>query len=193
MRLRLFLLLLAVCLTTTLLEAQPELPPRYQIYGGYSYLSNSLNGVPGSQHALRGWDASVAFPDWHNLRFKIDVSGYDGTNLQAKQEPVFILGGGQYGHTFGRETVYGQGLAGEAATNRYWAANGTTGGTASFAAYLGGGVDTRITEHIAVRIDGGYQYSYFSLIQSLKTEQPYRIPGLPTNFARASAGLVWNF
>jgi hypothetical protein len=124
---------------------------------------------------------------------KIDVSGFNGMNLGAKQQPYFIMGGGQYGHTFGRETVYGQGLAGDGGINRYWGAKATTGGTASFVAYMGGGLDTKITRNFAFRVDGGYQYSYFSLIRSLQTLIPYRIPGLPTNFGRVSSGIVWQF
>ena len=43
-----------------------------QVYGGYSWLSNSFNGVPGSQKALSGWNGGVAFQPWHHLRFKMD-------------------------------------------------------------------------------------------------------------------------
>lgn len=187
------LFLAALLCLTPVLHAQEEEPIRYQIYGGYSYLSNSLNGVPGSHHALNGWDASVAFPAWHDLRFKLEVNGYNGTNLGAQQQPYFITGGGQFGHRFGRETIFGDAMAGEAGANRYWGAQGSTGGTASFVGYVGGGLDSKITHHFAFRVAGGYQYSYFSLIQSLKTLIPYRIAGLPTNFGRLSSGVVWQF
>jgi hypothetical protein len=187
---RLFSLIAVLCLSPVLL-AQSEAPARYQIYGGYSYLSNSLNGVTGSHHPLNGFDATVAFSSWHRLRFKIDVSGYRGTNLGSPQNPYFILGGGQYTWRIKRESLFVDGLAGVAGANKTWAAAGATGQTASFASLVGGGLDTRLTRRIAFRVDGGFQYSYFAL--SDKRLVPYRIAGLPTNFGRVSSGLVWQF
>lgn len=76
--------------------------------------------------------------------------------------------------------------------NKNWPANNAIGQTASFAALLGGGLDTPLTRHITFRVSGGYQYSYFALDHPLSLV-PYRIPGLPTNFGRISSGLVWQF
>src|SRR5580658_515124 len=81
--------------------AQSQASAPFQIYGGFSYLSNSFNGIPGSRQPLTGWDAAVAFPAWYNLRFKIDVSGYDGRNLGAPQRAYFIMAGGQYEKRWG--------------------------------------------------------------------------------------------
>ncbi|HXR40461.1 MAG TPA: hypothetical protein VN776_15275 [Terracidiphilus sp.] len=187
---RLFSLIALLCLTSSLL-AQREAPARYQIYGGYTYLSNSINGVPGSHQPLNGWDASVAFPAWHNLRFKIDAFGYSGTNLGAPEHPYYILGGGQFSRRLGRETIFVEGLAGDSGINKYWGANKTTGETAAFASLVGGGLDTPLTRRIAFRVSGGFQYSYYAL--SGHGSIPYRIPGLPTNFGRISSGVVWQF
>lgn len=174
-------------------QTQKEAPANYQLFAGYSLLSNSLNGVAGSHQPLNGWDGSLAFPAWRGLRFKVDTTGYRGTNLNAPQHLFFIMGGAEYGHRFGRERLFVEGLAGTGGANRYWAANQTPGQTASFAAFLGGGVDTPITRRFAWRVDGGYQYSYFQLIQSLATLIPVYNTNLPTNFGRFSTGLVWNF
>jgi hypothetical protein len=133
----------------------------------------------------------VGFPSWHGLRFKVDFAGYDGTNLGAPQHPYFILGGAQYTMRIRRESVFVEGLGGTGGANKTWAANGKTGQTASFASLVGGGLDTPLTHNIAFRVSGGYQYSYFVLIDKFLT--PYRIPGLPTNFGRISSGLVWQF
>jgi len=189
---RLLSVIALLCVASTL-HAQPEAPARYQIYGGYSYLSNSLNGVPGARHALNGWDAGMAFVPWHGLRFKIDVSDYFGTNLGAPQRPYFILGGAQYDWHFGRETVFAEGLAGDGGANKEWGENITAGETAAFASFLGAGLDTRVTRHVAFRVEGGYQYSYFALAPVKLPNIPYRIPGLPSNFGRLSSGLVWEF
>jgi hypothetical protein len=188
---RLVALIALLCLSSAL-HAQTEAPARYQIYGGYAFLSNTLNGVPGSHQPLNGWDAAAAFAPWHGLRFKLDVSDYRGTNLGAPQHLLFILAGGQFSRRFGRESAFVEGLVGAGGANKTWPAEKAIGQTASFSSLVGGGLDTRLTRHIAYRVSGGYQYSYFVLEQPT-TLVPYRIPGLPTNFARISSGLVWQF
>jgi hypothetical protein len=186
------LLTAALILTASLAgRAQTVEKIPYEIYGGYSRLSNSFNGVPGSQNPLQGWDASAAFPDWHHVRFKIDVSGFKGTNLNAQQHALFILGGAQYEREFHRERFYAHALFGDVGLNRNWGANGSTGGTASFATEVGGGVDTPVSRHFAIRVDGGLVHTNTALVLSVKDPLPYRIPGLPQNFGRLSAGLVW--
>jgi hypothetical protein len=185
-----FLLLISLTLPGTL-AAQPEASAPFQLSGGYSFLSNSFNGVPGSRQPLQGWDGSVAFPAWHNLRFKIDVSGYRGINLGAPQHAIVIMGGGQYERTLGRETFFAQALFGDCGLNENWGANETPGDTASFATLLGGGLDTQITRHIGIRFEGGFQHTNFALHQSATYPLPYRIPGLPSYFGRITAGLVW--
>ena len=192
MPLRVFPFLVLLCLCP-ILNGQSAARPGYQIYGGYTWLSNSFNGIPGSEHPLNGWDAAVGFPDWHNLRFKIDVYGYRGTNLNAPQNAFFIMGGGQYDVRIRRETLFGEVLMGDGGLPDNWGPNGIPSETASFAVLMGGGFDTPITRHLAFRTAGHYQYSYFSLKGPPPIYLPYRIPGLPTNFGRFTTGLVWNF
>ena len=188
---RLLSLVALLCLTATL-HAQKEKPVRYEIFGGYSYLSNSLNGVTGSHHGLNGWDSSIAFSQWHNIRFKVDFAGYHGTNLGTPQTTYSIMGGAQFSKRIGRETLFADGLAGDAGANLNWPGVKLTGQTVSFASFVGGGLDTPVSRHIAVRVDGGYQYSYF-LPNNIKTLITYKIPGLPRNFGRISTGLVFKF
>lgn len=187
--------LLALLFAVSALHAQSEAPsapkPHYLLYGGYTWISNSWNGLPGDHHPLNGWDASLAFPDWHNLRFKIDTFRYSGTNLGAPQHGLFILGGGQYSVRVRRESIFVEGMFGTGGLNKNWGPNQTTGNTASAAALVGGGVDTAITRRLAFRVKADYQYSYFSLVNTLNI--PYRVSGLPTNFAHISSGLVLNF
>jgi hypothetical protein len=188
-----FRALIALFFLTSALHAQQEAPSRFQLYGGYSFLSNSLNGLPGYHHGMNGWEGSLGFPSKHGLRFKIDVTGYSATNVNAPQKPYYIMGGGQYNRQWRRETVFVEGLAGDAGANRFWGANQTPGQTASFAAFMGGGLDTPVSRHFSWRVEGGYQYSYFALLNNLKQIIPYRPPGLPTNFGRVTTGLVWKF
>jgi len=163
----------------------------YQIFGGFTYLSNSFNGTPGSRQPLIGWDASVAFPPYRHLRFVIDVSDYSGNNLGAPQHAYFIMAGGEYERRFHKEGLFVKALVGDGGINRNWGANGARGGTASFSTFVGGGVDTPVSRRFAIRVEGGFQHTNFALIQSTTDPVPYRIPGLPNYFGRISAGLLW--
>ena len=54
-RARVWILPRLVCLAALLVAAcgaHAQTVSRYQMFGGYSYLSNSLNGVSGHHHAL---------------------------------------------------------------------------------------------------------------------------------------------
>lgn len=179
-------LLLPLC------SAQTTAPERYQLFGGYSYLSNSLNGVSGHQQSLNGWDTSFAIRPWHDLRFKLAAFGYHGTNLGAAEHPYFVMGGGQYGRYFGREGAFVEALGGVGNVNKNWGANGAIGDSASFSAILGGGLDTPISRRFAIRVEGDLQYAYFQ--ENAKfVNAPTYVPGLPNFFGRFSAGLVWRF
>jgi hypothetical protein len=163
----------------------------YEIYGAYTRLSNSFNGVPGSRQGLNGWEAAVAFPAWHGLRFKMDVSRYSGRNLGATQQALSILGGGQYERTWHRERFFAQALFGELGTNRYWGPNGLPGETASFSSVFGGGVETPVSRHLGIRVEGDFRNENLALIQAVSWTVPYRVPGLPPNFWSLSTGVVW--
>lgn len=172
-------------------HAQTATAP-YQVSGSFSALSNSFNGVPGSWQPLMGWQVNGAFPPWHHLRFVLDLSNVRGTNLGSPQRAYFTTAGGAYSHNLGRETIFGKMLFGAANLNKDWAANGAIGTIASFTIYAGGGVDTPLNRHFSLRIEAGAQHTNFALEKSLSSLYPYyRIPGLPANFGRFSAGIVW--
>ena len=80
--------------------AQSAASVPFQLYGGFTYLSNSFNGAPGSRQPLNGWNAGVAFPAYRHLRFTVDFSNFAGTNLAAPQHAYFILGGAEYERRF---------------------------------------------------------------------------------------------
>jgi hypothetical protein len=194
-----WLVFLALFFPSANLTAQSPPAAPIQIYGEYSWVSNSFNGVPGSQQALNGWNAGIAFQQWHHLRFKLDYSMFSGTNLGDPQHAFMIMAGGQYEATLHRERFFAEALAGEGGLNGTWFStansgykNGNTGTTASFAEFLGGGVDTPIGAHIAFRVEGGVQHSNFVPIEPLSSgAEPYHLAGLPNYFGRLSAGIVW--
>jgi hypothetical protein len=176
------------------LFSQTSLASRYQIYGGYSWLSNSLNGVSGSHQALNGWECAFAIPPWHDLRFKANIDSYRGTNLGAPQHPYFVMAGGQYGKTLGRESPFAEVLFGVGGVNSNWGANKTIGDTASFAIDMGGGLDTRLSQRFAFRIQGDFQYSYFQQTEKfIPGVGPIYTPHIPNYFGRISTGVVWRF
>ena len=184
-------MLLVLLLTAPISSAQSSDSSSYQISGGLSSLSNTINGVPGARQPLLGWEASLAAPAWRNLRFKIDYSGYLGNNRGAPQHPYFIVAGGEYEHHLGKEKLFAEALFGDCGLNGNWGPNQLPGSSASFATLLGGGVDTPVSKHLAMRFEGGYQHTNFALYESATYKYPYQLPGYPKNFARISAGLVW--
>lgn len=193
---RIHRVLLMSFLVPLVVQAQTSTAP-YQLTGSFSALSNSFNGVPDARQPLIGWNAGLAIPAWHNLRFVLDASAFQGKNLGAPQNVTFLSGGGLYGHQFGREMVFGKMLFGEANLGRNWPGNHISGTTASFTVYGGGGVDTPISKHFSLRVEGGVQHTNFAYERffpsgSTPSFPYYRVPGLPENFGRVSTGLVWS-
>ncbi|MGB8029005.1 MAG: hypothetical protein WCF30_04995 [Terracidiphilus sp.] len=190
-------LLIALLLTALAVRAQTEAPAqkpaRFQLYGGYAFVSNSPNGLPGERQPMNGWNATIGIRQWRFIRFKVDLSSYQGTNQGAQEDVYYILGGWQFTRRFGRESVYVEALAGDGGMNRYWGPQASPGETASFATVVGGGLDTPISRSVAFRISGGYQWSNFQLINNVSDIMPIQTPGLPNNFARVSTGLMWEF
>jgi hypothetical protein len=189
----LFALMYAAAALHAQTDAPSQKPPRFELYGGYAFLNNSPNGLPGERQPLNGWNATIAVPPWRFIRFKIDVSSYRGANQGAQQDAYYIMGGAQFTRRFGRESAFLEGLAGDGGINRYWGPQASPGETASFVTLLGGGLDTPISRRFAFRVSGGYQWSNFQLINNVQNIVPIHTPGLPNNFFRLSTGLVWGF
>ena len=179
-------------------SAQSQPPPPLQVYGGYSWLSNSFNGVPGHHQPLNGWNAGAAFPQWHHLRFRLDYSMYRGVNRGDPQHAFLIMGGPQFETMLHRERLYAFALVGEGGLNGTWFdtassnyKNGNSGMIASLAESLGAGIDTPLGTHTALRFEGGFLHTNFDPIEPFPTSRPYHLAGIPNYFGRLSAGLVW--
>jgi opacity protein-like surface antigen len=192
-----FVILALLCFSAGVAAQQQAAPP-LQVYGAYSMITNSFNGVPGSQKGLNGMSAGIAGPPWRHLRFKLDFSEYRGTNLGDPQHSLFFMGGAQYDAMFHRERFYAEALLGEGTLNGNWFkadatgyAYGHTGMTASLAEFLGGGIDTPVSRHLAIRIEGGVQHSDFVPIHPAPVYTPYHLAGIPNYFPRFSVGMVW--
>lgn len=178
-------------LATQPTPAQTVATPPYQIYAGYVWQSNYFNGLPGAHNGMNGWQAGVGFPAWHNLRPRVEFSRFTGTNLGANEQVFSVMGGGQYEHAIGRERLFVDAMFGDLGMNRYWGPQGDPGESASFTTSLGGGVDTPIDHHFAIRVEADWRNENLALIKAVNSTTPYRVPGLPQNFALISTSLVW--
>jgi hypothetical protein len=145
------------------------------------FTQQAMNGILVSRNLER-------IADHARISLRCDFLG----SRRGCAAPAQHVDGLKYNYRIRRETLFAEGMAGVGGANKNWGAGGSLSQTASFASFLGGGLDTAITRHVAFRVEGGFQYSYFSL-QHSSTLAPYRIPGLPTYFGRISAGPVWEF
>lgn len=182
---------LSVCLPL-FASGQTRQDGSYQVYGGYTWLSNSFNGLPGHQQGLNGWETSLGLPETHGMRFVLDYVSLYGTNQGASQKGFFAMAGGEYEHRLGRERLFAEGLVGDATLNKSWYKQGQLVSKASFTEFLGAGLDTPLTHSLAFRVKGGVQHTNFALMTNRIDGFPYFRPaGLPENFGRISAGVVW--
>lgn len=185
-------LLFCILALSPLSRAQsPEAGPaagRFEVFAGYSFLSNSFNGHSSatSHQPLNGWDAAVALPLREHLSLKMDASGYYGTSLGSPQRPIFVLAGPQYKLRLGAETAFIEGLVGFGHLNSDWWGGSSPGTTNSFAADAGGGLDTPLGPRLALRVQGDFQYSNFTIPDD-------QIHNLPNYFARISTGFLWRW
>ncbi len=170
-------------------DARPRLPTGFTAAPPTSLMRSTA--CQARAPPLLGWDSSAEFPAWRNVRFKINVSGTTGENGGASQSSFFVLGGGQYEHALGRERLFAHALVGDMGITRNWGPDSHPGMTASFAALLGGGVDTPVSSHFAWRVEGDMQHTNLDLVETYEHQLPYASSGLPRFMGRISTGVVW--
>ena len=182
-------LLLAACL---FLSAPTLLPQakgagrhdpdgRVEIFGEYSRTHDTYPQYVG----LNGFDIGGAAAVWHALAIKGEVSRYSGTDIGAESQFIVVVGP-RYSVRFGPESVFVEGMIGRGhvdAPNLY---DNTGRGSIVFATVLGGGLDTRISDHVAFRVEGNFLHAKF-------TPSSDQIHGTPTWYGRFSTGLVVRF
>jgi opacity protein-like surface antigen len=161
--------------------------PKADIFLGYSYVRanpGSSSGVSGFN--LNGGSANVAFNPTPRFGVVADFGGYHVGSIGG----VVPVSGAIYSYLFGprisfrgdRVTPFAQALFGGA-----HATSGVTGGATAntFAMALGGGLDVKATEHVAVRlIQAEYLMTRFNVTGTGRTNQ---------NNARISAGIVFRW
>jgi hypothetical protein len=160
---------------------------RVEIFGEYSYVSMSDSYVLPAC-CTNGWDAGASVRVWHGLSAKSVLTGYAGNQVYYPGSPalsesaIFYLFGAQYAVRFGRESVFIEELIGGVHLSSNQPVDRAP---SSFSNLVGGGFDTRVTSHFAVRVGGGVLRERFIA--------PGHSVDSPTLYPRLSAGLVVRF
>ena len=171
------------------ISAQEKAP--IEIFAGGSYLSNSVNGTPGHRQGLPGYEVAMETTDWRHIRFQFDFSQFFGSNQNASQNATFYMGGPFYSRNLGHERIFVHALFGELGLNHNWGADKHLASTAAFTEIVGGGFDTPLSRHIALRVQGDLVHANPKELISTKNPTPLLVPGLPENYARLTAGIVY--
>lgn len=161
--------------------------PKADVFLGYSYVRanpGSTSGIPGFN--LNGGSANVAFNATPTFGVVADFGGYHVGNIGGVP-----ASGAIYSYLFGprisfrgdRVTPFAQALFGGAHATA--GAAGTSATANTFAMALGGGLDVKATEHVAVRlVQAEYLMTRFDVTGTGRTNQ---------NNARISAGIIFRW
>jgi opacity protein-like surface antigen len=167
--------------------AQAQDTPKVDIFAGYSYLQANP-GVSGvDSFHLQGGSASAAynFKSW--LSGVADFGGYTNGNILGTGASgtlsTYLFGPRASYRHFDRITPFGQVLFGAAHANS--SVFGTTNSENSFAMSVGGGVDYRLSHHLAIR---PFQVEYLVTRFGVRTAGPQT-----QNNLRVSTGIVFRF
>jgi len=141
------------------MTAHAQETPAWEIYGGYSYLKANLNG-PGSNFHMNGGSTSVTenLNDWFGGRLEFSAFGGStgGTNVTAQTityGPVFAY------HKFDRFTPYAHVQVGAIHASQGYL--GISESANKFALATGGGVDLKINQIAAIRLQADYLMTRF--------------------------------
>ena len=157
---------------------------RVDIFGGYSHISNSFLEHDSSsfKQGMNGFDIGVGVRLWRGLGVKADVIGYRGDWVSLPQNATFFFGGVVYSVPIGRETVFAEAMLGTGHLD----SNGLGVSFSSTPYLLGGGVDSRVIRHLAIRVEGG-------ILHVNTTSSSDQIHGMPSSYGQLSTGLVARF
>jgi Outer membrane protein beta-barrel domain len=154
-------------------SASAQQAPRVDVSTGYSFLR--LGGSGGTSQ--QGGSISIAGNLNHWLGIVGDFGGYHSLPFGVRLNTYTTLLGPRFSLRTGRVTPFVQTLFGGAHMSA--SVNGISAGKTSFAINAGGGIDLRLSHHLALRP----QVDYIAL----------RSSGQTLNSGRASLGLVCRF
>jgi hypothetical protein len=170
-------------LSATFVKAQETSTPAYEVGVNYSFVHrNSEQGL--NHFNQNGGSGYFEYNLNRNVGLVADLGGY--TNGNDARQTFSYMFGPRFNWRMSRVVPYVQFLFGGADEWGFIAANGTSTTQNGFAMAAGGGVDVKITQHIAVK---PLQVEYFMT----------QLPQLATNLnsaqnnLRYSAGVVFRF
>ncbi len=171
---------LLVCLTAAAQDA-----PKADAFLGYSYVRANPNTAGATGFNLNGGSGSVAFNPSRSFGIVGDFGGYHVGTIAGQSVDANLytyLFGPRFSHRGDRLTPFVQVLFGGA----HATSSAIGGGTAnSFAMTAGGGLDAKVSDHVAIRLG---QVEYFM------TRFPETTPSRVTqNNLRLSTGIVFRF
>ena len=190
-------------------QEQQTSAPRATIFGGYSYLRNSSNGLSGN--GFNGWDGQGTFNFTRYLGVTADFTGdyrtlastslLPGVSASANQHVYTYLFGPTVTGNFGRSAVFAHALFGQAHSGLGAGVSlpiiggistGVTSASA-FAMEFGGGVDIGVTRHFAIRAaQVDYLRTNFTSTDALSTGLSSSLNNRQNSF-RYSGGIVFRF
>ncbi len=195
------LFFLSVLLLFPSLAALAQETPQWEVFGGYSYLRvdlgptsplPSFDQIIGSGHvSVNGWHASIAenVTSWFGA--VVDVSGhyniqalnltpfgFPGQTLKVNRSAYVAGGGPQVSYRrFERASLFAHALFGAVQVRAKVPTTGLKRSDNAWGMTLGGGIDVKLSSHLAVRAQADLIRTHFSdLIQ---------------NSVRVSGGLVY--
>lgn len=202
-------ILLVLVFSSLTLSAQSSAPAvednagRVNVFGGYNYFRNGSQG-------FNGWEGQGTFNFTRHLGVTADVAGdyrtlasvsILGVGASAKQRLYTYLFGPTVTGNFGRASVFGHALFGEAHSSLGAGitlpiiggiSTGLTSANA-FAMAFGGGVDIGLSRHFAIRaLQADYVRTQFSATDAITTGLSSSLNGGQNSY-RASAGIVFRF
>ncbi len=154
-------------------SASAQQAPKAEVSAGYSFLR--LGGSGGESQHGGSISAAGNINNW--LGIVGDVGGYHSSPFGVSLNTYTFLFGPRFSLRAGKVTPFVQTLVGGAHMTA--SAFGMSQGTTPFAMSAGGGVDLRLSQHVALRP----QVDYIAL----------RSQGQTLNAGRASMGLVFRF
>lgn len=186
MKLR-FVVCLIALLTLSGAAVRAQDTPKVDIFAGYSYLRANPATSGADSFNLHGGSASLAYNFNHWLSGVADFGGYHSGDILGSGVDgtlsTYLFGPRVSSRHFDRITPFGQVLFGTAHASA--SAFGTSGADNAFAMSVGGGVDVKVREHLAIR---PFQLDY------LMTRFPEATSGGQTqNNLRVSTGVVFRF
>ncbi len=173
------------------LPAAGQETPKVEVSGAYSYVRANLVTPSGCCFSMNGGKGSIAFNASSWFGVVAEVGGYHSGNVKgtgADLTVITYLFGPQFSYRKSeRFTPFAHALVGggHAGGTLYTGTGGAPGlgPNSAFAMVSGGGLDVKVSPHVAVRlIEADYMYTHF--LNSINDHQ---------NHLRVSAGIVFRF